>query len=53
MIVNPAGSELGHDPGNPLDGITVEYAIGAHRTREKQSVAGPPPSIINIGTVGR
>ncbi len=52
MIVNPSGSEPGHDPGDPMQGITVEFSVGAHRARQKRSVS-QPTSIINIGTVGR
>ena len=53
MIANPSGSEPGHDPGDPMEGITVEFSVEGHRMRQKRSVSGPPPSIINIGTVGR
>jgi hypothetical protein len=54
MIVNPAGSEPGHDPGAETDGVTAEHVIKALRAEQASRGARPSaPPVINIGTVGR
>ena len=54
MVANREGAGAEHDPGDPMEGLTVEYAIRSHRTTQAQGAAGAPqPSVINIGTVGR
>ncbi len=54
MIANREGAGAEHDPGDPMDGLTVEYAIRSFRTTQAQSAkSGVQTSVINIGTVGR
>jgi hypothetical protein len=52
MVINPAGSEVGHDPSAKVDGVTVEHSLDRHRQKEmRQAHPAAPPSVINIGTV--
>ncbi len=54
MIANPEGAGAEHDPGDPVDGLTVEYAIRSFRTAQAQgATSAAAPSVINIGTVSR
>jgi hypothetical protein len=54
MIADPLGTDPEHDPGAVSDGETIEDVVGGFRADQRgRGAPARPPSVINIGTVGR